>query len=90
MRIKDSIHKLTKTWLGLIFLGAVLAVGGCVQTMAFLNDVPTYKTITARQLVRQLVIPHMIMLCGLGLLVGSLIFAARHVVIRSRMRHQEP
>ncbi len=89
MGLRETFRKIAWSWLALIALGLVMSLGGCIQTVAFLNDVQMYETITAKQLVRKLVIPHMVMLSGLGLLVGSLIFMARHAVIQIRMRHEE-
>ena len=87
--VGDLLRMLLSVWVGVIFLGFVMMTGGCIQTLGFLNKVPTYAVITARQLVRELIIPHMVMLCGMGLLVGGIIFMVRRGVIEARMRHEE-
>ncbi len=87
--IRNMLRLLLSVWMGVIFGGFVMMVGGCIQTMGFLNKVPTYAVITARQLVRELIIPHMVMLCGMGLLVGGFIFMIRRGVIQARMEHDE-
>ena len=87
--VQDVLRTLLSVWIGVILLGFVMMTGGCIQALGFLNRVPTYAVITARQLVRELIIPHMVMLCGMGLLVGGFIFMVRRGVIEARMRHEE-
>ncbi len=87
--IRDVLHMIRSAWIGVIVLGFVMMTGGCIQTLGFLNKVHTYAVITARQLVRELIIPHMVMLCGMGLLVGGVIFMVRRGIIEARMRHEE-
>jgi len=103
MSIKDRIFSIphlvratVSVWSGVMLLGAVTMIGGCVKTFSFLDDVlglfggiPRYSVITPRQLLHRLVIPHMVMLCGMGLLVGGFIFMIRRGVVQARMKHGE-
>jgi hypothetical protein len=87
--VRDVVRILISVWGGVILLGFVMMTGGCIQTLDFLDKVETYAVITARQLVRELIIPHMVMLCGMGMLVGGFIFMVRRGVIEARMKHDE-
>ncbi len=87
MSIRTTVQKVMTIWSTLIAIGVVMLVGGCTQTLRFLHNVPLYKEITVRTLVHELIIPHMIMLCGMGLLVASIIFMVHHKIIQTRMKH---
>ncbi|MBT3193673.1 MAG: hypothetical protein HN341_14090 [Verrucomicrobia bacterium] len=87
MNIRSVLKKILSLWTALATLGFVMLVGGCTQTLRFLHNVPLYKELTARQLVRELIIPHMIMLCGMGVLVATVIFMVRGIIIHTRMQH---
>jgi hypothetical protein len=89
MNIRALLRVIFNVWTGLITLGVVMLVGGGVQTIRFVNRVHMYKELTARQLAQELIIPHMIMLCGMGLLVASIIFMVRGAVVRARMNHDD-
>ena len=103
MSIRDRIYSIPhliraamSVWSMVMLFGAITMIGGCVKTFKFLDDVlglfggvPVYKVITPRQLLQGLVIPHMVMLCGMGLLVGGFIFMIRRGVVEARMTHDE-
>jgi hypothetical protein len=69
--------------------GAGLAIFGGVRTFGFLGIVHTYQSITARELILKLIVPHMLLLCGIGLITAAFILITRGVVIRSRILHKE-
>jgi hypothetical protein len=69
--------------------GSGLAVFGAVRTFGFLGIVHTYQRITARELILRLVVPHMLLLSGIGLITAAFILITRAVVIRSRIQHKE-
>jgi len=89
MSIRDIRRRVLSIWTGVIVLGGVMLIGGCTQTLAFLKNVQFYKELTARQLIHELIIPHMVMLCGTGVLVGGVIFMVRRTIIQTRMKHGE-
>lgn len=68
--------------------GSVLTVFGAIRIFGFLSMVQTYKTLTPRQLMQQLVFPHMLLLLGLGLVAAALILFTRAAIIRQRRQHQ--
>lgn len=88
-RAGSLARRLINTGMLCMVVGAVLALGGAVRTFRFLAVVHTYETVTARQLVRELIIPHMTLLLGLGLLTASLILATRAVVIGKRRQQKD-
>lgn len=89
MHFMERNKQWLNVWLAFIGFGLVMLVGGGTQTVAFLNNVPQYAHITARQLLRELIIPHMIMLSGMGVMVVGIIFMVRRAVIQTRLQHPE-
>ena len=88
MSVRSTLENIFTIWSALIALGFVMMVGGCTQTLSFFQRVPTFKEITVRVLMRELIVPHMIMLFGMGLLVASVIFMTRRKIIQMRMKHE--
>lgn len=82
----NKIRRWISTGALCFFAGVLLTLYGAVRTVGFLKIVHTYASLTARELLVRLIIPHMVMLTGLGLLTGSVIFFTRTVIIRRRMR----
>jgi hypothetical protein len=89
MRFTEQNKQWLNIWLAFVALGLVMLVGGCTQTVAFLNNVLLYEHITVRQLLLGLIIPHIIMLSGMGVLVGGIIFMVRRAVIQTRLQHPD-
>lgn len=67
-----------------LVLGGGLILIGLVFLLVFLKRVEQYETVTASQLLRELVLPHMILLLGGGLVTTSVILFTRRSVIRKR------
>ena len=70
--------------------GGILTVGGTIRLFAFLNRIRDYKAVTAGQLLRELVLPHVVLLAGIGLVTTALILFTRRAIIRRREQHGEP
>jgi hypothetical protein len=70
---------------GLLGFGAILTVGGAVGTALFLRDIQTGKRIPPAQIAARLILPHVALLAGLGLLLAAVILLRKHIVIRSRL-----
>jgi hypothetical protein len=68
----------------------VLTVAGAMRLFAFLDSVRGYKTVTSGQLLRELVMPHVVLLAGLGLMTTAFILLTRRAIIRRRQQHGEP
>jgi len=84
-----SIRKIFNVWTGVALLGLIMVTGGGIQIVAFLNKVPMYKTITLKQQVQELIIPHIAMLFGMGIVTTGLIFMVRRGVIQTRMQNKD-
>lgn len=69
--------------------GFFLAAYGAVRTFGFLSVVHTYQRITARELVLKLIVPHMLLLLGIGLVTAAFILFTRAAVIHGRRQHWE-
>lgn len=54
----------------------------------FLWAVQTYKTLTVGQLMLRLIVPHVLLLLGLGLIVAAVISFTRAAIIRKRMQNE--
>lgn len=70
---------------GLLGIGGILTLAGAVGTAAFLRDIQTAKQIPAAQIAARLILPHMALLTGLGLLLTAIILLRKQVVIRDRL-----
>lgn len=69
--------------------GMILAASGAIRTFGFLSIVHTYQHITARELLVKLILPHMLLLFGIGLMTAAFILITRSAVIHSRSLHKE-
>jgi hypothetical protein len=70
--------------------GGVLTVAGTIHLSAFLNRIQDYKTVTPGQLMRELVLPHIVLLAGVGLVTAAFVLFTRHAIVRRRQMHREP
>ena len=77
---------------GAVCLGAgvVMTVVGAIRLFAFLDRIREYKAVTAGQFLRELVLPHIVLLAGLGLVTAAFVLYARRAIIRRRQQHGEP
>jgi len=57
---------------------------------AFLDRIREDKAVTVGQLLRELVLPHIVLLAGLGLLTAAFVLYARRAIIHRRQQHGEP
>lgn len=69
--------------------GFLLTLFGSIRTLGFLRIVHTYQQISARELILKLIIPHMVLLTGMGLMTAAVVFFVRATIIRTRSRHEE-
>ncbi len=69
--------------------GLLLALTGGVRTLGFLRTVHTYQQISARELILKLIVPHMVLLTGMGLMTAAVVLLVRTAIIRTRSRHEE-
>jgi hypothetical protein len=88
MSVRSTLQNIFTIGSALLTLGFVMMAGGCIQTLGFLQRVPTFKEITVRILMRELIIPHMIMLFGMGLLVARVISMTHRKLIQMRMKDE--
>jgi len=70
--------------------GGILTLFGTVRLVAFLNRVQAYKSLTAAQLFQELVLPHIVLLIGIGLVTAAFILFTRGAIIRKRQGHDVP
>ncbi len=70
--------------------GGVLTVVGTMRLSAFLNRIQDYKTVTPGQLMRELILPHIVLLAGVGLVTAAFVLFTRSAIIRRRQQHREP
>ena len=82
------MKKQKKQHAGIIYLvsGGLLALVGAVRLIMFLNSIEAYKTVSAAQLFRLLVVPHIVLLAGFGLVATAFVLFTRRAIIRKRQR----
>lgn len=73
-----------------LITGGVLTVAGTIYLSAFLNRIQDYKTVSPSQLMRELVLPHVVLLAGVGLVTAAFVLFTRRAIIRRRQQHGEP
>lgn len=73
-----------------LITGAVLTVAGTIRLFAFLDRVRDYKTVTSGQLLHELVLPHIVLLAGIGLVTAAFVLYTRRAIIHRREQHGEP
>ncbi len=70
--------------------GGVLTVVGASRLFAFLQRIRDYETLSPGQLMRELVLPHIVLLAGIGLITAAFVLFTRRAIIRRRAQHGEP
>jgi len=83
---RKSIHG----GLSCLITGGTLTVVGTIRLFAFLDRIREDKAVTVGQLLRELVLPHIVLLAGLGLLTAAFVLYARRAIIHRRQQHGEP
>ncbi len=73
-----------------LITGGILTILGTIRLFAFLDRVRDYKALTASQLLRELVLPHIVLLAGIALVTTAFILFTRRSIIRRRQQHGEP
>jgi hypothetical protein len=73
-----------------LITGGVLTVVGAIRLFAFLQRVRDYETVSPGQLMRELVLPHIVLLAGVGLVTAAFVLFTRRAIIRRRQQHGEP
>jgi hypothetical protein len=71
----------------MILSGLAVAIFGGVSIIGFVSRISRKETMTTSQLVHELILPHIILLCGLGVFAGGIILMIRISVIRERLKH---
>ncbi len=69
--------------------GAVSALVGVVGTLTFLHEIQIGGRIPAGQIAARLILPHVILLLGLGMLLTGFILLRRDAVIRNRTEPED-
>lgn len=90
VRHVEATRKSMKTGLFCLVTGGVLTIVGTIRLSAFLNRIQDYKTVTPGQLIRELVLPHIVLLAGVGLVTAAFVLFTRRAIIRRRQQHGEP
>ena len=72
-----------------IALGVVLSVYGFSTVLNFVLEMGEYVKLPAHILVLGLILPHMLMLAGFGMITAGIIFIQRQKIIKLRMEAEE-
>lgn len=80
-----GIRQISPAKMAVLVFGIILSVGGFSTVMGFVVEMKHYHWIPAHVLVFKLILPHMLMLSGFGMIVAGVIFITRQSVIRARM-----
>jgi len=86
----ETTRKSTNAGLLCLVMGGVLTVVGTIRLSAFLNRMQDYKTVSSSQLMRELVLPHIVLWTGVGLVTAALVLFTRCAIILRRRQHREP
>lgn len=71
----------------LVLTGGAMTASGIVKIITFLQNIPQHETLTTNQILRELILPHMMLLFGMGLLGWGFILLVRQAIIQSRLKH---
>lgn len=76
------------TWrhYGLFVWGALLSILGGIGTISFLREIQHGEYIPLSQLATRLLLPHVALLTGLGLVLASIILLRKQAVMRDRQK----
>lgn len=73
----------------MLIVGFLVSLGGGIATLVFLEEIDRGGRIPPGQLFRQLIVPHITLLLGLGIMLGAFIFMMRRRVIAKRLADPE-
>lgn len=78
-------------WLqyGLMLTGLLISAAAAVQLIVFTGGVTQQEKPTLSQWFLGLILPHIILLAGLGIIVAGIIIAIRRTTINKRLQHEE-
>ena len=71
----------------LVLAGGAMTTTGIINITAFLKNIPQHENLTASQILHGLVLPHIMLLCGMGFLAWGFILLIRQAIIQSRIKH---
>lgn len=66
--------------------GGLLMIIGIIRLLAFVHRIQDYKALSAVQLFRLLVVPHILLLAGFGLITAAFVLFKRRAIIRKRQQ----
>jgi len=73
----------------LLLWGVVLTALGAIGTVAFLQQIQEGRKIPPGQIAARLILPHVALLAGLGLMLAAVILLRKHVIMQER-RQKDP
>ncbi len=85
--MKQVMRHSFSTGTATVALGVVAIVVGGARTLHFLLSMHTYAKLTPLQIIVLLVLPHVLMLTGAGLVISGIIIVGRRLVVAMRMAH---
>jgi hypothetical protein len=71
----------------LILSGSAMATTGGIKIAVFLKNISEYKDLTAHQTLHGVILPHIMLLFGIGFISWGFILLIRQVIIQSRLKH---
>ncbi|MBC8453720.1 hypothetical protein H8D64_01545 [PVC group bacterium] len=73
----------------IVAIGVVLSIYGFFTVLNFVLEMGEYVKLPAHILVLGLILPHMLMLTGFGMITAGIIFSQRQKIIKLRMEAEE-
>lgn len=70
--------------------GMILTVLGAIGTVAFLHEVRHGRSIPPGQVAARLILPHVALLAGLGLMLAAVILLRKHAIMQERQKDESP
>ncbi|MFU8781364.1 MAG: hypothetical protein ACNA71_10140 [Kiritimatiellia bacterium] len=74
----------------LLFWGIILTVLGAIGTVAFLHEIQNGRKIPPGQIAARLILPHVALLAGLGLMLAAVILLRKHAIMQERRQDDSP
>jgi len=66
-----------------------MATTGGIKIAVFLKNISEYKNLTAHQTLHGVILPHIMLLFGIGFISWGFILLIRQAIIQSRLKHSE-
>jgi len=73
----------------LVLSGGAMTTTGGIKIITFLQNIPQHENLTASQIVNGLILPHIMLLCGMAFLTWGFILLIRQSIIQSRIKHND-